>query len=66
MEQLEEKYQQKIDILSKREKEVIAQYAAEQQREKQELESLKATKTAAIEAARKEKLIHQNQKDYCL
>lgn len=33
---------------------------------KKELESLRATKAAAIEAARKEKLINRKQEDYCL
>lgn len=33
---------------------------------KTELESLKATKAAAIEAARKEQQIHDNMDDYCL
>lgn len=33
---------------------------------KKELDSLKATKAAAIEAARKEKLINRKQEDYCL
>lgn len=32
----------------------------------EELESLRATKAAAIEAARKEELIHKQQQDYCL
>ena len=32
----------------------------------EELDSLKATKAAAIEAARKEQLVHKKQEDYCL
>lgn len=64
--QLEKEYRQKITELSKREKEVLNQYAADRQREKAQLESLKATKAAAIEAARKEKLINRKQEDFCL
>ena len=64
--QLEKEYQQKIIELSKREEEVLNQYAADRQKEKAQLESLKATRAAAIEAARKEKLINRKQEDFCL
>lgn len=64
--QLEKEYQQKITELSKREEEILNQYAADRQKEEAQLESLKATKAAAIEAARKEKLINRKQEDFCL
>lgn len=50
------------DDFSKRQEE----YAAEIEKVKEELNSFKATKAAAIEAARKEKLISQKQEEYCL
>ena len=64
--QLEKEYQQKVTELSKREEEILNQYAADQQKEKAQLESLKATKAAAIEAARKEKEITENKEAYRL
>ena len=63
---LEQEYQQKIEQLSKRQEEIKDQYAADRKAEEEQLESLKATKAAAIEAARKEKLINRKQEDYCL
>lgn len=66
MVQLEEQYQLKKEELSKRQEELLIQYAEEEEKEKQELESLRATKAAAIDAARKERLINQKQEDYCL
>lgn len=64
--QLEKEYQQKITELSKREEEILNQYAADRAKEEAQLESLKATKAAAIEAARKERKIKENKEEYCL
>lgn len=64
--QLEEKFKMENEKLSKRQKEIVDQYAADREKEKKELQSLKATRAAAIDAARKEKLINRKQEDYCL
>lgn len=64
--QLEEQYQLKNEELSKRAKELASQYEADLQKTLDALESLRATKAAAIDAARKEKLVHKKQEDYCL
>ena len=59
---LEKEYEQyKEDI--ENEKAILSQVI---EKIKNELESLKATQAAAIEAARKEKEIKENKKDYCL
>lgn len=63
---LEQEYQQKTTELSKRAKELANQYEVDLQKTQEALESLKATKAAAIEAARKEKLINRKQEDFCL
>lgn len=64
--QLEEKFKAENEQLSKRAKELAEQYEADLQKTQDALESLRATKAAAIEAARKEKLINRKQEDYCL
>lgn len=64
--QLEKEYQQKTTELSKRAKELANQYEIDLQKTQEALKSLKATKAAAIEAARKEKLINRKQEDFCL
>lgn len=63
---LEQEYQQKTTELSKRAKELANQYEIDLQKTQEALKSLKATKAAAIEAARKEKLINRKQEDFCL
>lgn len=63
---LEQEYQQKTTELSKRAKELANQYEVDLQKTQEALKSLKATKAAAIEAARKEKLINRKQEDFCL
>lgn len=64
--QLEKEYQQKTTELSKRAKELANQYEIDLQKTQEALKSLQATKAAAIEAARKEKLINRKQEDFCL
>lgn len=64
--QLEDKFKAENEQLSKRAKELAEQYEADLQKTQDALESLRATKAAAIEAARKEKLINRKQEDYCL
>ena len=64
--QLEEKFKTENEQLSKRAKKLAEQYEADLQKTQDALESLRATKAAAIEAARKEKLINLKQEDYCL
>lgn len=64
--ELENEYNQTIKKLSKRKEEIQNEYADELDKIKNELDSLRATKFAAIEAARKEALINKKQEDYCL
>jgi len=66
VEQLEKEYNQTIEKLSKSKEEIQNEYADELDKMRDELESLRATKAAAIEAARKEEMINKNQEDYCL
>ena len=47
-------------------KENLEFHKQELKKAQEELDSLKATKAAAIEAARKEQLVHKKQEDYCL
>lgn len=65
-EQLEKEYNQTIEELSKSKEEIQNKYIEELNNIKNELNSLRATKAAAIEAARKEEMINKNQEDYCL
>lgn len=64
--QLEDKYKQKEKELQAIQEEKKESFAADIKKIEDDLESLKATKLAAIDAARKEQLIKQKQEDYCL
>lgn len=64
--QLEDKYQQREKELQTIQEEQKKEYATEITKMESDLASLKATKLAAIEAARKEQLINQKQENYCL
>ena len=56
--------QNKAEKSKERYEQELNEYQENIFQEKQELESLKATKIATIEAARKEELIHKNQEDF--
>ncbi len=58
--------QNKAEKSKERYEQELNEYQENIFQEKQELESLKATKIATIEAARKEELIHKNQEDFCI
>ena len=62
--QLEDKYKQKEKELQAIQEEKKESFAADIKKIEDDLESLKATKLAAIDAARKEQLIKQKQEDY--
>ena len=64
--QLEDKYKQEEKKLQAIQEKTKEEYAADIKKIESDLASLKATKMAAIEAARKEQLINQKQEDYCL
>ena len=64
--QLEDKYKRKEKELQAIQEEKKESFAADIKKIEDDLESLKATKLAAIDAARKEQLIKQKQEDYCL
>ena len=64
--QLEDKYKQEEKELQAIQEKTKEEYAADIKKIESDLASLKATKIAAIEAARKEQLINQKQEDYCL
>ena len=64
--QLEDKYKQEEKELQAIQEKTKEEYAADIKKIESDLASLKATKMAAIEAARKEQLINQKQEDYCL
>ena len=64
--QLEDKYKQKEKELQAIQEEKKESFAADIKKIEDDLESLKATKLAAIDAARKEKEITENKEAYCL
>ena len=59
-------YQQKLQEEEKQYKDLLNIHMQEIENLKQELESIKATKAAAIEAAHKEQEISDNKEEYCL
>ena len=72
LKRIENQYQDKLKVidntkqLAKEAYDKNMEVYARKMQDEEELESLKATKAAAIEAARKEQQIHDNMDDYCL